>query len=615
VTRRQVLKGAALAVPASLVAGASISRQVPATENPGAFSMAMHLHTSFSEGPGSMESHLQQATLHDVDVLWWTDHDNTLGALVRKHAVHFTSLTDEEGDGPPWQWTEQRAGSLTADSGGGIVTSPASPLDPVPGGSMHLLAQSAGTDPATFAYFPMPVAAESTWKTNLTNQSVSIEVLPTSIGPEAFLDIVVVGSYHPAVAGRTAGQYSLSYRLGGQDRPGTRHSTDRVGVVTLGCTVGEWNSITIRPDHDIAALFPGVDSRDFSMCSIHLRAVSRASAPAEGYFDYLRFTRPTSGEVAVTLQHEMMASYAAAYPNPAQRKGIEISRSFPHVNWYGGEVVIPSWDGVTPENYLDYVRSSVVPDIHRSGGLASWNHPYGVSYAVPRSSAHQDAVLRRLALQMLPMQAGGVDILEVGYPSRGGADLARHVGLWDVMSRNAVFLTGNGVSDDHAGDDWARVFGGSDWLTHVWAPDKDERSLLSGMLAGRSWCASLPSYRGALDLLVDGSCPMGSVSVSSLSRRSLSVSATKLPVGATVEVVQGAVDYAGPEDPMPSTTRVATLTPDEVGSGAAVRVDTAASTFLRTQVRDAAGVVVALSNPVWLLRDNPPNGIPPHRTA
>src|SRR5689334_25123774 len=42
-----------------------------------AFSMAMHVHSSFSEQDGSMDSQLFQATKNSMDVLWWTDHDRS----------------------------------------------------------------------------------------------------------------------------------------------------------------------------------------------------------------------------------------------------------------------------------------------------------------------------------------------------------------------------------------------------------------------------------------------------------------------------------------------------------------------------------------------------------
>ena len=40
-----------------------------------AYSMALHVHSSFSEQDGSMDAQLFQAASNAVDVLWWTDHD------------------------------------------------------------------------------------------------------------------------------------------------------------------------------------------------------------------------------------------------------------------------------------------------------------------------------------------------------------------------------------------------------------------------------------------------------------------------------------------------------------------------------------------------------------
>jgi hypothetical protein len=109
---------------------------------------------------------------------------------------------------------------------------------------------------------------------------------------------------------------------------------------------------------------------------------------------------------------------------------------------------------------------------------------------------------------------------------------------------------------------------------------------------------------------------MGSVSVSQLSTRKLDVTATGVPVGGKVAVVQGAVDYAGTAAPVPNTQRIASLSPLDLATGsAAVSVDNARSSYVRTVVRDSAGEVVALSNPVWLMRSAPPGGIPTARVA
>jgi hypothetical protein len=87
-----------------------------------AYSLAMHVHSSFSEYDGSMDAQLWQATQNAVDVLWWTEHDQRLNDLDYRKTVHFTSLTKEQpapgkvlrgtGSGrSPARWRPARAAS------------------------------------------------------------------------------------------------------------------------------------------------------------------------------------------------------------------------------------------------------------------------------------------------------------------------------------------------------------------------------------------------------------------------------------------------------------------------------------------------------------------------
>jgi hypothetical protein len=87
--------------------------------------------------------------------------------------------------------------------------------------------------------------------------------------------------------------------------------------------------------------------------------------------------------------------------------------------------------------------------------------------------------------------------------------------------------------------------------------------------------------------------------------------ASDLPLGATVQVVRGEVDYAGTGQPVPNTSVVASLPASEFSLGSAtLAVDTMTSCFVRLTVRGSDGTVLGLSNPLWLLRDVPPGGIP-----
>jgi hypothetical protein len=182
----------------------------------------------------------------------------------------------------------------------------------------------------------------------------------------------------------------------------------------------------------------------------------------------------------------------------------------------------------------------------------------------------------------------------------------------DVPQR--VFLTGNGTSDDHFGQDWYGIT--NNWVTSAWARSTTESDLLAALAAGRAWCASLSGYRGSLDLLVDGSVPMGSASVSTVNSRKLVATATSLPSGGTLQILQGTVDYAGAAALTANTKVIASYTAGQLAGGrVARRGDTTKGRFVRTQVLDSSGTVVGLSNPVWLLRSAPAGGIPASRGA
>jgi hypothetical protein len=575
--------------------------------------MAMHIHSSFSEQNGSMDGHLAQATANAVDVCWWTDHDYLMDAINFRDVTHFTSFseTGAAGQGGAWTWTVVKSGPNTTASTGGIVSTPSSPKDPVSGGALHLVAQSSSTSLAKYGYFADCHPAGWNYRDNLTGQSLLIDVLLASGWSAGYLELLVTTSNHPASAGRPAGNYSLSYRFvpGGQ---ASAVANGNSGVIRIPVT-SPWQTATLTPSSDIAKLWPDLDYRDFAMWELNLSAVSTGDKVV-GYFDYLRFNRTISGQAQFSEQAQMQAVLASKYPNVKQQQGLEVSRNLPHVNWFGPSVTVPGYSGIPKSGYQSFLQNTVIPQIHSSGGLASYNHPYGYSSLPAQPQSQQDTLLSQVASTLLANHVLGADLLEVGYNLRQGVDVNHHIGLWDVLSRNAVFLTGNGVSDDHVGTNWSGIR--NNWVTSVWASSTAMADLLSALAAGRAWCGSLSSFRGSLDLLVDGSVPMGAVSVSSVTSRQLAAAATGLPSGAVLQVLQGAVDYAGQNALTDDVKLIGSYTAAQLASGKIIRaVSTAQDSFLRTQVVSSTGAIIATSNPVWLLRKAPPNGIPPARAA
>jgi hypothetical protein len=641
VSRRTVLSGAVAAGVAATgafaIAGCTSQPSAPprrqtrdtAADGLTAYSMATHVHSSFSEMNGSMDSQLFQATKNAVDVLWWTEHDQRMLGLDYARVVNFTSLGPGAGkpatagliDGAAWRWTPKNSGPLASSSAGGLVSSPVSPSDTGHQGSLHVTAKSTGSAPASSGYYANSAPAGWNYRDNLTGQTLRTDVMLTPGWHDGYLELLISSSYHEATGGRPAGAYTLSYRFVPPGTAAHRVAQGNAGVITIPVkpTGGSrWYEAVLTPTDDIAALWPDVDERDFALYELTFSAVSTGEQVG-GYFGNLRFDRAKSGEALLRQQMDMSARLAPKYPKVDQRQGLEVSWKLPHMNWFGEGIKIIPYHGISPHEYPEFIGHTVVPAIHRAGGLVSYNHPFGYSFVEKlRPKFQQSLALKRVAAKMLPARgapaAMGADALEVGYLNRQGIDLNHHVALWDLLSRNGAFLTGLGSNDDHWGQNWYGLL--NNWYTTVWAKSTSIPDLLTAMGSGRAWAASLSGYRGSMDLVVDGSAPMGSVSVSSVTSRKLQAFATDLPADAALQVIQGDVDYAGHGDLVPKRRVIGHYTASDLATGAVTQtVDTSKASFVRTHVLDSRGKVVALSNPVWLLRSRPPGGVPARRGA
>ena len=309
----------------------------------------------------------------------------------------------------------------------------------------------------------------------------------------------------------------------------------------------------------------------------------------------------------------MISALSAEYAAVTAQQGLEVSGYLPHVNCFGGAIAVPGYQGIKASNYSAFLAGSIIPGIHSTGGLVSYNHPFGYSDIPGYSQATQDQMLTRTAGALLADRVLGCDLLEVGYNLRQGVDLAHHLSLWNILSRNAVFLTGSGTSDDHFGTDWYGI--NNNWITSAWAASTGTADLVTALAAGQAWCGSLSGFGAgaSLNLTVDGTCPMGSASLSSLPQRQLTVAATGIPAEGSLVVLQGEVDYAGTGGLADNTQVIASYSGTELAAGGGVEtlaVDTSNESFAVLRVTDASGTTVATSNPVWMLQRMPPNGIP-----
>jgi hypothetical protein len=608
-SRRRLLQGmVVLAAFAGLggsrppVVRAPLAPRAPSVDGLRAFVLGMHLHASASEGVGSMRSQLSEAAGNGFDVAWFTEHDWRRRRLLFRPAYRFRDSDIVYGGA--WRLTKMAAVGRVADAGGGLITRPVSPADPG-GGALRLQVRSKDDEIATVRRrIDATGLSRVNFRARIAGRTLTLDVLPRTTGADAWGEVLLGLSHHPATGGRPAGVYALLYRLRTDISARAVSADGLTATVDVPVTPDEWTTVTLDPTADAAAAWPDVEAADNSLSAIEFHVSSRRMAPAEMLFSYLRFDELT-GYDGLGVEHSLLNRYGADAEDTSALLGLigtEISLG-PHLNQYGGaQQPFDYGDASDLTNGYSEIRPAVVEWIHRQGGLASINHPF------KPGDVGQLGSPEAVAANILQIRGGGADMLEVGYADKQGGDLAGHLAVWDTLSRNALFLTANGVSDDHTGQDWATQT--NRFYTAAWAARKTEAALLAALRAGRGYVGFLGGFAGTVDMDLDGEVRMGQIAATSPSRRTLNVRVTAPPLGGAVELVRGVVDPRGAADPRPNTT-VRTLDADVTS----VQVDTGDDCFHRLQVVDSAGAVVAFGQPIWTFRGAPPTTVPAARRA
>jgi hypothetical protein len=511
-------------------------------------SVAMHLHSSFSEGTASMATHLAQAERLGVDVLFWTDHDFRVSAQGYRRRLRLAGPTDTE-HGVALTWKPRGTGRVGYADGAAELT-----------GELWLDAD----------------AWNSTYSGSIADTTLAVTVRPAAPGG-GYAAVQLDLSYHPAGGGRPAGQYQLTYRIGAA--VAGRRADGLHGQVDVPAPAG-WSTVTLRPVEDIGGLWPDLVATDNALHKLRVGVVGTGTAG----FREVALTRARRGD-SLALMRDVMARYAERHPDRRQYAALEVSL-VRHLNWFGGELVMPDYGDRAPVKDDGIpAAEAMVGLIHRHGGLASYNHPLGSS---PQATA----------AHMVATRALGADIVEVAY---GGPSIVEGMlRVLDACARNLVMVTANGVTDDHSGTDWY-ADGKSNWITRLWAGSAELPDLQDALRAGRAWAYKPNGWTGTL-LTTAGDRPAMGAAVTTADRSvPVTVTATELPKGGALEIVTGRADRGGTEPAIATGT----------AAGGRHSADLAAGSYVRAVVRDAAGRIVGVGNPTWVVADH--TGVPAER--
>ncbi len=434
---------------------------------------ALHLHSSFSEGAGSVDWQANLASHSGYDLLAWSEHDWRMACVDHVRRIGF------EEDEP----IEMTFGS---DGGASIAAIGAGARDGVS------VLRLAGDAPRAVA--DLEVKMKRLTYTLASDVSLEIHAMARGLAAEDRLRIVATLSHHPTEMRR------LEFTF----RP------DELGGET-------WTRLVLPLT--TAANERWVNGADDNLTGLRFELI-RTGSGGEVLLDDLSVTH---GECGAALRR-IQESWMRFYPNVAHFFADEVSGQKIHLNQYGGPRGLfddaRTWD-------VPYVET-VVRRAHAAGALISWCHPFGVRTG-PDVRERYDAAYKD---SLLAERIGDTDILEVGFRLKASEKTPEYLRFWDTAGLRGIATTGIGVNDSH---EWEWGPWENNFATWIPAPAEDGAAMQRALAAGRVFFGDPLRFRGRLTIESDGR--QGGDARSGKGSRRVTLRVTEAPVRSRVVLV------------------------------------------------------------------------------
>jgi hypothetical protein len=574
-------------------------RDRPTTER--AYSVQLHLHGPFSEGLGSIDSHSHEAREVGCDVLWWSEHDFRLTTYQHVARFGFEAPHEPLARGEDWvpfleksRRALKRLEPIAQPAGASLEFVPSPVLEGERSLRLTLEGRREPLETLLLAFGSERTLERRALAAGLT---LRLAVFPEALGSDARGLVEVQLSEHAPRGELGLVPYFVRYLLGVE--PGPPRREGQFLLVPVPLEPGRWNELTLPLTADVVRAFPEFPGEDNALYRLAFGLQARPGRRAAACFDRLEIVQEHAGPSMLARQTALLAEVGALHPELVQLQGLEVSFGARHLNVFCESPYLPDYEALAErvrrtqpaDEPLDErafraaVNRDVIDEVHRRGGLVSYNHPFGATFEEnekPRTNEEQLAIL-------LANGAEGADLLEVGYRDRGGANLADHLWLWDHLALAGLCLVGVGVSDSHGGpqDRWRGS--PNNFVSWIWAATPSKRELIAGLRSGRVFFGDLERFDGALDLVLASGERMGATVTTSSQEIAVTLEAHGLRGGEEIVVVESGQSGARFSAP--------TL---DFRHEHLVRIPPAGG-FVRFEVHDASGAI-ALSNPIHFLR-------------
>lgn len=458
---------------------------------------ALHLHSSFSEGAGSVDWQALLAAASGYDLLWWSEHDWRIACRDHVEMIGFepdeTIELDDAGSTP---------GTWAGPSEEEEVEQGAAALQLLVPRRKTGRAVATLTEPGKRLSFSL--AAQVT---------LELRVLARGLDRGDRFSVLADLSHHPGEKRRI----EYVFRWDGVPADARDASDSFRRAVPRTIATGSWVPLTLPLSRDALELW--ANGLDDNVQALRFTLTSKGSG-ASVLVDDVRIRHEACGAELRRVQESWMPDY----PNVEHLFADEVSYSKPHLNQYGGPRGLFDY-----EEIWDAARVAPIAErIHAAGGVVSWCHPLGLRPTQhvrnKFGQAYQDSLLET--------RFGNTDLLEVGFRRKGVSRIEDYLSLWDAAGRRGIVITGIGVNDSHEWDwgSWENNFG-----TWIAAPADDANRLLAAIRGGRAVLGDPLRFRGTLAIAC-GTAGPGDVVVGS-APRDVTVRVSEAPAGARVRLV------------------------------------------------------------------------------
>jgi len=524
----------------------------------------MHLHASH-EPSASISSHMEWAKRLGIRYIWLTEHDSRIGRK-KKPLDSFVFLEDKltytlpSGIKAGFTEEEGSCGSYSFFKSGDFF-------------SLSVIAKKGEREELTFKS-----SGKNHSEPLLADVAVELDA-DFSVNQDASVVFEIILSKRPPDFSHAR----LVYYLGNAPEREEGHiqyvpfpeRTDGKYIFNISSDAGE-----------------EVGGLDNALCYIKLILVG-GSSEAECIIRRISFSRKKNANEAREAQKQLANALSEKYGVRAF-VGFEITEAGKpgrHKNCFSTTVPVLDYEArgfnITEREAAEHVISN--------GGIFSYNHALTELYEEGLTVYQKKERVLSLARSLAACKLFGASVLEVGFPNgRDGFDYRLYSMLWDSLSMSGVFVTADGDSDNHGAEasGWTE---GNNFATYIGLSEDEhpcEENIVKSLRRGTVYAAD-PTKNVVIDISSDG-YPAGSVRVGK--RCDISFYAEVSVPSRVITVVNGnAVRW---EDYRPGVIRFSE------GLLAWEKYN-----FIRFEICDSEGRLIAISNPIYLVRDA--SDIPP----